>query len=101
MVPRASVLEPKRVQSVFKDRIERHKEEIEELEELEKMVEEEIPPNVAWENNEASADPQNVYYEQVTLSQVHWDQTYLEREFSLGPFWQKKWLLLLAILKHL
>jgi hypothetical protein len=31
MAFRPSVLEPKRVQSVFKDRIERHKEEIEEL----------------------------------------------------------------------
>jgi len=55
----------KRVQSVFKDRIERHKEEIEELEELEKVVEEELPPNVEWENNEANADASNAYYEQV------------------------------------
>lgn len=68
MVARAALVEPKRVQSVFKDRIERHKEEIEELEELEKMVEEELPPNVAWENNESSSEPQNVYYEQVFLS---------------------------------
>lgn len=67
MVARPSLLEPKRVQSVFKERIERHKEEIEELEELEKIVEEEAPPNVPWENNETTADPQNVYFEQVTF----------------------------------
>ncbi len=69
MVFRPSTLEPKRVQSVFKDRIERHKEEIEELEELEKMVEEDLPPNVAWENNEVNAgaggEASNVYFEQV------------------------------------
>jgi hypothetical protein len=29
-------------------------------------VEEELPPNVAWENNEPAADAQNVYYEQVS-----------------------------------
>ena len=71
MVFRPSTLEPKRVQSVFKDRIERHKEEIEELEELEKMVEEDLPPNVAWENNEVNAgaggEASNVYFEQVSF----------------------------------
>jgi protein polybromo-1 len=71
MVFRPSTLEPKRVQSVFKDRIERHKEEIEELEELEKMVEEDLPPNVVWENNEVNAgaggEASNVYYEQVSF----------------------------------
>ncbi len=65
LTSRPSTLEMKRVQSVFKDRIERHKEEIEELEELEKVVEEELPPNVEWENNEANADASNAYFEQV------------------------------------
>lgn len=75
MVFRPSTLEPKRVQSVFKDRIERHKEEIEELEELEKMVEEDLPPNVAWENNEVNAgaggEASNVYFEQVKPHACH------------------------------
>ena len=71
MVFRPKTLEPKRVQSVFKDRIERHKEEIVELEELEKIVEEELPPNVAWENNEvqnvAPETANNTYFEQVII----------------------------------
>ena len=79
MVARPSLLEPKRVQSVFKERIERHKEEIEELEELEKIVEEEVPPNVPWENNETTAEPQNVYFEQVALPQ------YLSTPYHQGP----------------
>ena len=27
----------------------------------------------------------------VTFCFLHWDQTYLEWECALGPFWQKKW----------
>lgn len=42
------VLEPRKIASVFKDRIEKHKEEVEEIEALEKVVEEIIPPNVKW-----------------------------------------------------
>ena len=48
IVPRDKVLEPKKIASVFKDRIEKHKEEVEEIEALEKIVEEIIPPNVKW-----------------------------------------------------
>ncbi|BES94930.1 BAH [Nesidiocoris tenuis] len=43
LVPRDEVLEPKRVVSVFKQRVEKHKEEIAELEEQEKLVEKEKP----------------------------------------------------------
>lgn len=41
--PREEVLEPKRVVSVFRERVEKHKEEIAELEEKEKLVEKEKP----------------------------------------------------------
>jgi hypothetical protein len=43
LTPREEVLEPKRVMSVFRERVEKHKEEIAELEEREKLVEKEKP----------------------------------------------------------
>ncbi|XP_059470820.1 protein polybromo-1 [Neocloeon triangulifer] len=46
LVAREEPLEPKRVMSVFRDRVEKHKEEIAELDEMEKLPEREIPPNV-------------------------------------------------------
>jgi len=65
MVLREKPLEPKRVASVFKDRIEKHKEEIEELELLEKTVEEDIPGNIKWVKE--GEDDGLVYWEQYTI----------------------------------
>ena len=66
MVNRDEVLEPKRVMSVFKERIERHKEELEEIEAMVNTVEGELPPNVLWMNAE-NAQPGCIYYEQYTI----------------------------------
>jgi protein polybromo-1 len=41
LVTREEPLEPKRVMSVFKERVEKHKEEIAELDEIEKLPERE------------------------------------------------------------
>jgi len=41
-VTREEPLEPKRVMSVFRDRVEKHKEEIAELDEIEKVTDKEI-----------------------------------------------------------
>ncbi|XP_011164312.1 protein polybromo-1 [Solenopsis invicta] len=60
LVPRDKPLEPKRVISVYKERLEKHKEEIAELEEGEKLMEKERP-NVILYNPE---DTENTYYEQ-------------------------------------
>ncbi|XP_018396259.1 PREDICTED: LOW QUALITY PROTEIN: protein polybromo-1 [Cyphomyrmex costatus] len=60
LVPREKPLEPKRVISVYKERLEKHKEEIAELEEGEKLMEKERP-NVILYNPE---DTENTYYEQ-------------------------------------
>jgi len=43
LIEREEPLDPKRVMSVFRDRIEKHKEEIAELEEHEKIIEKEKP----------------------------------------------------------
>lgn len=43
LVEREEPLDPKRVMSVFRDRVEKHKEEIAELEEHEKIIEKEKP----------------------------------------------------------
>ena len=68
-VPRAKPLEPQRVMSIFKERIEKHKEEIEELESLEKSVDNPTPPNVSWENrdNTTIGGEGCTYYEQYTI----------------------------------
>ncbi|XP_076646404.1 protein polybromo isoform X1 [Halictus rubicundus] len=60
LVSRDKPLEPKRVISVYKERLEKHKEEIAELEEGEKPTEKERP-NVILYNSE---DTENTYYEQ-------------------------------------
>ncbi|XP_066590432.1 protein polybromo-1 [Prorops nasuta] len=60
LIPRDKPLEPKRVISVYKERLEKHKEEIAELEEGEKLTEKERP-NVILYNQD---DPENTYYEQ-------------------------------------
>merc|ERR1712142_68312 len=65
IVQRDKSLEPKRVASVFKDRIEKHKEEIEELESLEKTVEEDTPENIKWVKE--VIDDGLVYWEQYTI----------------------------------
>lgn len=44
---RDEALEPKRVMSVFRERVEKHKEEIAELEEREKLIEKEKPVSSA------------------------------------------------------
>nr|XP_034176310.1 LOW QUALITY PROTEIN: protein polybromo-1 [Osmia lignaria] len=60
LISREKPLEPKRVISVYKERLEKHKEEIAELEEGEKLTEKERP-NVILYNPE---DTENTYYEQ-------------------------------------
>merc|ERR1719350_147377 len=65
IVPREKPLEPKRVPSVFKERIEKHKEDIEELEILEKTVEEDIPANIKWVKE--GENDGLVYWEQYTI----------------------------------
>ncbi|GFG36133.1 hypothetical protein Cfor_02751 [Coptotermes formosanus] len=61
LIPREEVLEPKRIMSVFRERVEKHKEEIAELEEREKLVEKE-KPNVELLNGQTPDG--NTYYEQ-------------------------------------
>lgn len=43
MVPREVPIEPKRVMSVFRERVEKHKDELAELQEQEKLIEKEKP----------------------------------------------------------
>ncbi|XP_025412250.1 protein polybromo-1 isoform X3 [Sipha flava] len=63
LVEREEPLDPKRVMSVFRDRVEKHKEEIAELEEHEKIVEKE-KPNVLIPNPPGVIDDGSIYYEQ-------------------------------------
>ena len=69
LVQRAKCLEPQRVMSIFKERIEKHKEEIEELEALEKTVDNPIPANAVWKNPENTnvGGEGCTYYEQYTI----------------------------------
>lgn len=46
LVPREVPLEPKRVMSVFRERVEKHKDELAELQEQEKLIEKEKPVNL-------------------------------------------------------
>ncbi|CAG9839830.1 unnamed protein product [Diabrotica balteata] len=62
LVPREVPLQPKRVMSVFRERIEKHKDELQELQELEQLLEKEKPNIVAEINMEI--DDGNTYYEQ-------------------------------------
>lgn len=70
-MPREQVLDPKRVMSVFRDRIEKHKEELAELGEVEKLPEKEIP-NVTASNADGatslSPQPGCTYYQQLNIS---------------------------------
>ena len=50
LTPREKLLEPKRVISVYKERLEKHKEEIAELEEGEKLIEKDKPVCILSEN---------------------------------------------------
>merc|ERR1712241_498151 len=62
-------LEPKRVQSLFKERLEKHKEELEELASMELTMETEVPPNIVWENPDIvpGAGESSQYFEQYTI----------------------------------
>ncbi|VVC46090.1 Hypothetical protein CINCED_3A003697 [Cinara cedri] len=63
LVEREEPLDPKRVMSIFRARMEKHKEEIAELEENEKIIEKE-KPNVIIPNPPGVIDDGSVYYEQ-------------------------------------
>ncbi|XP_018567021.1 protein polybromo-1 isoform X3 [Anoplophora glabripennis] len=62
LVPREVPIEPKRVVSVFRERVEKHKDELAELEEQEKLTEKDKPNVVVYTNIEV--DEGNTYYEQ-------------------------------------
>uniref|UniRef100_A0A1Y1MVM8 Protein polybromo-1 n=1 Tax=Photinus pyralis TaxID=7054 RepID=A0A1Y1MVM8_PHOPY len=62
LIPREVPLEPKRVMSVFRERVEKHKDELAELQEQEKLLEKEKPNVVAFASMEV--DDGNTYYEQ-------------------------------------
>ncbi|KAK7869922.1 hypothetical protein R5R35_013708 [Gryllus longicercus] len=65
LMPREEVIEPKRHVSVFRERVEKHKEEIAELEELEKFVEKEKPNVEVFNSN----NPEGFsYFEQYNAS---------------------------------
>lgn len=63
LIEREEPLEPKRNVSVYRDRVEKHKEEIAELEGQERMIEK-PKPNVVAVHLPADADPNITYYEQ-------------------------------------
>merc|ERR1719232_2174140 len=69
MLLRDVALEPKRVQSIFKERVEKHKEELDELASMELALDSEIPPNIIWENPEPNpeAGEGSQYFEQYTI----------------------------------
>ncbi|KAK9745833.1 BAH domain [Popillia japonica] len=62
LVSRDVPIEPKRVMSVFRERVEKHKDELAELQEQEKLIEKEKPNVVAFTNMDI--DDGNTYYEQ-------------------------------------
>ncbi|XP_074033562.1 protein polybromo isoform X4 [Leptinotarsa decemlineata] len=62
LVPREEPLQPKRVMSVFRERVEKHKDELQELEDLEKLEERDKPNVVAFHSMDI--DDGNTYYEQ-------------------------------------
>ncbi|XP_065223085.1 protein polybromo-1 isoform X3 [Planococcus citri] len=68
LIDREEPLEPKRNVSVYRDRVEKHKEEIAELEEQEKLVEKE-KPNVVVTHLPQNADEGCTYYEQYNAPQ--------------------------------
>ncbi|KAG6449065.1 protein polybromo-1 isoform X3 [Manduca sexta] len=62
VVPREVPLEPSRTVSVFRERVEKHKDELAELEVLENVQEKERPDVVMY--NPLGTDDENTYYEQ-------------------------------------
>ncbi|KAF5282989.1 hypothetical protein FQA39_LY04860 [Lamprigera yunnana] len=62
LVSRDVPLEPKRIMSVFRERVEKHKDELAELQEQEKLIEKEKPNVVAYSGMEI--EDGNIYYEQ-------------------------------------
>ncbi|XP_030752668.1 protein polybromo-1 isoform X2 [Sitophilus oryzae] len=60
--PREVSLEPKRVMSVFRERLEKHKDELAELQDLEKMIDDDRPNVVAFTSMEI--EDGNTFYEQ-------------------------------------
>ncbi|XP_075986420.1 protein polybromo isoform X8 [Anticarsia gemmatalis] len=62
LVPREVPLEPNRTVSVFRERVEKHKDELAELEVLENVHEKERPDVVMY--NPLGTDDENTYYEQ-------------------------------------
>lgn len=72
LVQREVALEPKRVVSVFRDRIEKHKEELAELGEIEKMPEREtvnvaVPVGAPLEEGAPIPTPGLTYYQQLNI----------------------------------
>jgi len=69
LIMREVQLEPKRVQSIFKERVEKHKEELEELALMESTLETEIPLNIIMENPDIipGAGEGSQYFEQYTI----------------------------------
>ncbi|KAF5301597.1 hypothetical protein FQR65_LT08902 [Abscondita terminalis] len=62
LVAREVAIEPKRIMSVFRERVEKHKDELAELQEQEKLIEKEKPNVVVYSSMEI--DDGNTYYEQ-------------------------------------
>ncbi|XP_053619347.1 protein polybromo-1 isoform X3 [Plodia interpunctella] len=62
LIPREVPLEPSRTVSVFRERVEKHKDELAELEVLENVQEKERPDVVMY--NPLGTDDENTYYEQ-------------------------------------
>ncbi|XP_025829015.1 protein polybromo-1 isoform X3 [Agrilus planipennis] len=62
LISREVPLEPKRVMSVFRERVEKHKDELAELQEQERLIEKEKPNVVAFSS--MGIDDGNTYYEQ-------------------------------------
>ncbi|KAL1506167.1 hypothetical protein ABEB36_005579 [Hypothenemus hampei] len=62
LVDREVPLEPKRIMSVFKERLEKHKDELAELQELERLIDDDRPNVIAYIATDL--DDGNTYYEQ-------------------------------------
>ncbi|XP_072934610.1 protein polybromo-1 [Epargyreus clarus] len=65
LVPREVPLEPNRTVSVFRERVEKHKDELAELEVLENVQEKDRPDVVMY--NPLGTDDENTYYEQYNM----------------------------------
>lgn len=97
LVARAEVMEPKRVMSIFRERVEKHKGELAELQEQEALVEREKPNVVVQLNN---GEPGHTYFEQYnTCSGVVklGDYVYVATETGkqtiaqIHAMWETKW----------